>query len=293
MLKQKKLYLLVFALGLMALITLGAISLRRVNNRQNYIKSQTVTIFVHGWGSNYTAEEHMANAAKRAGATDTIVRADVSKAGKVQFLGQINKHATNPIIEVNLADNKTPEGTEKAARVRQLYHQSGHYIKDVVLALKTKYKVRSINLVGHSMGNLLNSYYILDNVADYSLPVIKHQVVIAGHYDGIKAMQPYSLKSKLNRQGRPSVITPEYAGLLKLRQKFPKSTKVLNIYGDIGDRYHSDGQVTTTSAKSYRYLAHRAASYSEYKVTGNGARHSQLHENGNADAKIIEFLWGK
>ncbi|MGY5270110.1 alpha/beta hydrolase [Lactiplantibacillus plantarum] len=94
-------------------------------------------------------------------------------------------------------------------------------------------------------------------------------------------------------QGRPSVITPEYAGLLQLQNVFPKSAKLLKIYGGIDDRYHSDGQVTTTSAKSYWYLAYRAASYSEYKVTENGARHSQLHENGNVDAKIITFFVGK
>jgi len=58
--------------------------------------------------------------------TDTIVRADVSKADKMQFLGKINKNATNPIVEVNLVDNKTPEETEKPRELDSFIIKVGH-----------------------------------------------------------------------------------------------------------------------------------------------------------------------
>lgn len=289
---RKKFGLAISIIVLLIVSGLFIFKLNRNLNSQKYINSHTATIFVHGWGSNYTAETHMANAAKYAGVTNTIIRANVSKRGKVQFLGNINKKDRNPIVEVNLTDNKTPEGTESNSKVIKLYHHSGDYIRNVVTALKNQFHVKSINFVGHSMGNLLISYYILDSLKNHSMPIINHQVVIAGHYDGIKDMQPYSLKSKLTLEGYPSVITPEYKGLLRLRKTFPKQIKVLNIYGDIGDKYHSDGEVTITSAKSYRYLAHNATVYSEDKITRN-AQHSQLHENNSVDKKIISFLWKK
>ncbi|WP_225419659.1 alpha/beta hydrolase [Lapidilactobacillus wuchangensis] len=294
MTKMKRVSLFIVSLlaGIFLLATV-ALNRQRRTNEKKYVTSQTVTIFVHGWGSSYLAEKHMANAAKNAGVTNTIIRANVSKKGRVKFLGRIKSRDKNPIVEVNLADNKTPEGTERSSQVKRLYHQSGTYVKNVVVALKNKFSVHHINFVGHSMGNLLISYYLLDNATNQNLPIVDHQVVIAGHYDGIKDMQPYSVKSTLNSKGRPSILTPEYVGLLGLRKKFPKQAKVLNIFGDVGDRYHSDGQVTSTSARSYQYLASRAKQYRELKITGYWAHHSLLHENKTVDKNIINFLWAK
>lgn len=73
---------------------------------RHYVQSTTPTIFVHGWGSSFHAEEKMANAARDAGVTKTIVRANVDKNGKVTFNHQIPANAINPIVEVNLEDNK-------------------------------------------------------------------------------------------------------------------------------------------------------------------------------------------
>ena len=55
----------------------------------------------HGGGSSYHAEEHMVNAAKKAGATKTILRANVDKNGKVTLHGTMHKNSINPIVEVN------------------------------------------------------------------------------------------------------------------------------------------------------------------------------------------------
>ena len=43
--------------------------------RKTYIQSSRPTIFFHGWGSSSRAERHMANAAKKAGVTQTIIEA--------------------------------------------------------------------------------------------------------------------------------------------------------------------------------------------------------------------------
>ena len=64
------------------------------------IRIATPTLFVHGWGSSYHAEESMVAYAQKSHATNSVIRADVSPAGKVTLLGAIKKRAKNPIVEV-------------------------------------------------------------------------------------------------------------------------------------------------------------------------------------------------
>ena len=81
---------------------------------------------MHGWGSSSHAEEKMANAARDAGVTKTIVRANVDKKGKVTFNRPIPANAVNPIVEVNLEDNKLSAYRDNYT---QGYHHGGEYVK--------------------------------------------------------------------------------------------------------------------------------------------------------------------
>lgn len=271
---------------------LGWRSIHRAQAAKNYVNSTTPTIFVHGWGSSYRAERQMANYAKSQGVTDTIVRANVAKSGKVTWHGEIKKGAKNPIIEVNMDDNKSVSGSE--ADLAQAYVKSSDYVKDVVDSMQAKYHFKSMNLVGHSMGNLQIAYYIMQNANDPKMPTLKHQVAIAGHFNGLtneKGVKGITVNPKT---GEPSKMMPEYRGLLALRNDYPTSAKVLNIYGDLGDGSHSDSQVPVNAAKAYRYLvAGRAKSYQEKQINGKMAQHSKLHENKQVDRLLVNFLWGK
>ena len=117
----------------------------------HYVQFSTPTIFVHGWGNSSHAEEKMANAARDAGVTKIIVRANVDKNGKVTFNRRILANTVNPIVEVNLEDNKLANYQNNYAKG---YHHGGVYVKNVVVALQKQHNYRQINLVGHSMGNL-------------------------------------------------------------------------------------------------------------------------------------------
>lgn len=251
------------------------------SNGSKYIKSSTPTIFFHGWGSSAHAEQHMVNAAKRAGITKTVIQANVNKKGHVTLIGKISRHANNPIVMVNYADNKN-----------SAYHQDGKYALNVIEKLQNTYHFKQINLVGHSMGNMSISFYLLDNANNQKLPQLNKQVAIAGHFDGIKGRDlPSGLKVD-SQTGRPNQMSPAYRQLLGLRNNYPKSAKVLSMYGDIGDG--SDGQVTNESSKTLRYLvANRAVSYQEKKFTGKQAQHSKLHSNKEVDQALIDFLWAK
>lgn len=124
----------------------------RQQKHSKYVQSTTPTLFFHGGGSSYHAEEHMVNAAKKAGVTSTVIRADVANNGKVTLHGSMHKGAINPIVEVNYDNN------------RQLdFNKHGEYATNVVKALQKRYRITKINMVGHSLGNISIIYYMLQN----------------------------------------------------------------------------------------------------------------------------------
>lgn len=93
-----------------SLLTLLLISLTITGCSQQSKSSKiaigTPTIFFHGFGSSYHAEEHMVNDAKKAGVTKESILADVTPDNKVILKGKFTKNLKNPIVEVNLQDNK-------------------------------------------------------------------------------------------------------------------------------------------------------------------------------------------
>lgn len=60
----------------------------------------TPTFFFHGYGSSAHAEQHMTNAAKRAGVTKTVIRATVGIDGHVSVRGKIPAGTKYPIVQV-------------------------------------------------------------------------------------------------------------------------------------------------------------------------------------------------
>ncbi|MCF6165574.1 Cell surface hydrolase [Furfurilactobacillus rossiae] len=276
------------ALVFVAVIGGGIFQAHRVAEaKAKYVPSSVPTLFFHGGGSNYHAEEHMTSVAKREGATNTIIRAFVSKTGHVHLDGTIGKRAINPIVEVNYANN------------RQLdFNKHGQWAKNVVVALQKKYHITKFNMVGHSLGNISLIYYMLEYGQDKRLPKLQKQVDMAGHFAGLNFKRvPASIRQpaglKLDKSGKPNKMNATYKQMTKLRQTFPKhQVDVLNIYGDIGGQ--TDGTVPNVSSLSLRYLiADRAKSYHERKITGTRAKHTLLHNNAQVDRMLADFLWAK
>lgn len=278
-------------LAILLLIAAGGFGLYRANlkvNSHKYRVTQTATVFFHGWGSSYHAEEQMANYLQQVHATNKIIRAEVAKNGQVFFYGQIGKKAKNPVVEVNLENNRSVNGG--SSDIAGGYSRSSRYVYDVLHAINKQFGITSVNLVGHSMGNLQIAYYLKNYQKQAHLPEVKKVVSIAGHYNGFLGEPHAPKKVSFNKEGLPSKISNGYRGLLKLHQTYPKTISVLNIYGDIGNG--TDGSVAVQSAQSYRYLASRAKSYREVKITKH-AQHSQLHENKQVDRLLAQFLYGK
>lgn len=240
------------------------------------------TLFFHGSSSSYLAEKHMVHAAKRAGVTKSVIRADVSYRGKVHLVGKIKKTAENPIVEVNYLNSNNLN-----------YRTNGRWAKNVVKKLQKTYHIKSMNMVGHSMGNMAIMYYLLANGTNRKLPRLHKQVALGGHFEGVFGEDDYPHYLRLAKSGRPNHMDTAYRQLLRLRKTYPKKqVSVLNIYGDLGDGTDSDGRVSNNSSRSLRYLVgKRALHYRSKQFKGRGAQHSKLHHNAKVDKLLIKFLW--
>lgn len=293
---RKKGGLILAIIALIIIVASGLFSLKhsKQNNQiiaKNVSSKNIPTFFFHGWGSSYRAEEDMVNAIKDAKVTNSVIRINVTNKHKVIFHGHLKKNAKNPIIEVNFDDNKLNAYRSNYAKG---YNNLGSkYIKAAINAVNKKYRYKNINIVAHSMGNLETAYYFKRYPELQKRYPVDHFISIAGHYDGIIGENDRPNKLKLNaKTGEPNVIQPEYRGLLSLRNTFPRTTRVLNIFGNLEDGTNSDGEVSNNSARSLKYLvAGRAKSYRNIMIKGKNAQHSKLHNNQKVNKAIIDFLW--
>ena len=267
------------------LITLFLVSKLQTRelNSSDYIQSRTPTLFFHGYGSSANAEKHMAEAARKAGVTQTIITATVDSHAQVTLKGDIPKDAVNPIVMVEFSDNRNAN-----------YAQDGEYASAVVRELQARYGFKKMNFVAHSMGNMSILFYLLEHAQNEELPQLQKQINIANHVNGLEGMDlPANLTILDSKTGQPSAMSDSYQKLLGLREIYPQDqVDVLNIYGDL--KNETDGSVLNVSSRSLKYLViDNAKSYQEKRVTGPLAQHSQLHENPEVDRLLIDFLWGK
>ena len=286
---MKKKTLLFSLLAMFALVCAGGWYLLHQNQaqtvkaeaRKTYIQSSRPTIFFHGWGSSSRVERHMANAAKKAGVTQTIIEAKVAEDGTVTLKGTIPKDAVNPIVLVNFDNNRGASTQDQ-----------GNYAYAVVKALQDTYGIKEMNMVAHSYGNVTIVYYMLQHGSDTSLPKLVKQVDIAGHFNGIIGIdEPENIT--LDDEGKPSSMRESYQELLSLGNHYPQGqVEILNIYGNTGKG--SDERVTNLSSQSLGYLLKaQVKSYQEKEITGPNGQHSKLHETALVDKPLIAFLWGK
>lgn len=255
--------------GLLTVLTVGILA--GCGNQQakekKWVASSTPTIFVHGFGSSFRAENSMVDAARRAGVTSTVIQAQVAKNGRVTLNGPSIRGKRNPIVQVNLQDNRN---TNMAA--------GGRYVRNVVLKLKREDGVKSFNVVAHSMGNTDVFAFLNDYGDQAGMPKLKKQVVLAG-------------AGMANAPVDNAVFQQIQRHMSKLKDNYPHA-QVLNIIGDKGGG--TDGRIPNESSRSIKQLlGDRPASYKQVVIRGKQAQHSKLHENPRVFKLINNFLWGR
>lgn len=289
--KAKKLFSIVLAV-LITTVGLVACTAKNTNNakavktiqskripQNNYM---TPTFFFHGFGSSVNAEKHMVNAAQKRGVTHSIMTAIVQSDSSVKLSGRIARHAKNPIVMVGYRDNRNGN-----------FNTDARYAYNAIKAVQNRYGFRQMNLVRHSMGNMDIMFLLRNYGKRRNFPILRHQVDLAGHFNGIRGIQPEAYSS-LTSNGRPRRMEANYRTLLKLRKTYPKTASVMNIYGDLRNGTRSDGDVPVNSARSLKYLvSSRARHYEEHEIVGKAAQHSRLHRNNQVDNLLIKFIWNK
>lgn len=243
----------------------------------------TPTFFFHGYGSSYHAEEYMVNGAIKEGLLkkDDVLIAHVKPSGQVALSGKWRSHTAHPVVEVNY-DNPRVTNVRTDAR----------WARNVIVSVQNRYRFKKVNLVGHSMGNQDIAFYLLYYYRhDKQLPRLNKQVALAGPFNGL-VMDDYNKNhDQVDQNGKPNHMKKQYKELLPLRDFYPRSAEVLNIYGNKG--HGTDGDLTIQSAQSLRYLLNdRPKSYQEKEMHGHYASHSRLHHNDDVNALLYNFLWG-
>ncbi|MEP9818941.1 alpha/beta hydrolase [Staphylococcus xylosus] len=259
-------------------------SVMEKSGHSNFVNSQIPTLFLHGYGGSANSEKYMVKQAKQNGVTKDVITAIVSKDGEVELKGKLETDTANPIVQIELANNKQGDLDENAK-----------WFKNVLTKLQSEYDINKFNFVGHSMGNLSFAQYMLTYGNDPSLPQLNKQVNIAGTYNGVLNMNEKVNEISVDVNGKPSRMNPPYQELQQLEDIYNgKNIAVLNIFGDLEDGTHSDGRVSNSSSKSLKYLlGDSPESYKESKYKGKSAQHSQLHENKEVAKDFIAFLWRK
>ena len=137
-----------------------------MSQKSSHWVNSTTTIFIHGYGSSYHAEETMVMRARFNNITSTVVLARVDNDGNVRISGP-------SIVEVNLENNRQTDMNEGA-----------RYINNVIQALQKRDGIKSYNLVAHSMGNMDAFSYVARYGTQAGAPVLKKQAVLAGGLTG-------------------------------------------------------------------------------------------------------------
>ncbi|WP_295729373.1 alpha/beta hydrolase [uncultured Limosilactobacillus sp.] len=258
---------LMWLVAAMVVVVSSGLALAKQRSTQQWVHSTTPTIFIHGYGSSYHAEESMVKAAKQAGVTKTVARATVAKDGQVTISGDRLAGKRNPIVEVNLVNNKQTDMAEGAK-----------YIRNVILALQKRDQLTKYNFVAHSMGNMDAFSYLNDYGSQSGMPKLQKQVVIAG--GGLSGWTRDRSNVEKMRQHMDN-----------LKQVYPHA-HVLVIAGNTG--HGSDGRVPNAATRSIRaMLGERPASFRIQMFNGKQYNHSSLHENQRIFKLINNFLWQK
>ena len=252
--------------------------------KAGFKKTDIPTFFIHGYGSSYRAERYMVNSATENGVTNTVVRANVRRNGSIRILhnSRWTDQSYNPLIEVNFIANHNRN-----------YPRYAFWFGKVLKQLQSQHHFTKYNVVAHSLGNLDLMYYLLGH--EKKTAQLVHQVDIAGPFDGSNIDGFRFPDNKLAADSRPQKMSDFYHFFLNRKENYPiNQVHVLNIYGNLDNGSNSDGRVSTTSARSLKYLiGNRAKSYHQVEFKGWDAQHHMLRQNPQVSQKIIEFVWGR
>lgn len=244
----------------------------------------TTTVFVHGLQGTHGSTDTMIRDLGQRYQAKKVMTINVSPNGQLQVRGHY-RAVKRPLVQVNFVNNSASTTT------------NARWLTTALVYLH-KQGVKNVNLVAHSAGNV--AVYQALCQQPKQIPRVRKFVILAGPFDGVISLNDVANKTKVDKADhyRPSIMMPansyypSYQQLKAMSGKFPKSVKILNIYGDVQDGSHSDTLVTNASALSVNYLLDHQNTPIQNRCWHNPkATHSGLHKSRHIDNWIADFLW--
>ncbi|WP_181350422.1 alpha/beta hydrolase [Thalassobacillus sp. CUG 92003] len=265
-------------------------------------KEITPTLFVHGYKGGPGSFGTMLSRLESQNIGQKSMIARVTRNNKLLISGDISNQ-TNPFIQVIFENNRASIKSQTA------------WLQQILRHLHDDYNIENVNLVGHSMGGLSSTNFVLHNQNDH-YPNVDKLAVIASPFEGIERDGYFDVNT-----GRAAVDLQSKSQALKSmvdrKHQFDENTHVLAVAGVINkekgekteeaeilatsnQRYNNreakqtevawDGLVSLPSALGIKTIAPKEH-YAQKIFYDTRATHSGLHEHTGVDATLAKFLW--
>ncbi|MCP3742101.1 alpha/beta hydrolase [Rossellomorea sp. BNER] len=240
-----------------------------------YTKQQLFpTVFVHGYKGTFNSFKTMMDRFENEhawGKRTLIVY--VSDLGEITFIGRVPTPPSEPVFVQVVFENN-----------RATIEDTSNWLTSVMIELKKRYSIETVNLVGHSMGGLVITNYLQENANRKQIPMTHKLITIGSPFLGIERESYH----KVNTGAAVNDLRPNSNALLKLLRKssgFPRNVETLVIAGT------GDQVVGVKSATGLNQIV-PPENYHEKIIEDPSIDHSGLHETLKVDRLINDFLWG-
>ncbi|MDF7639777.1 alpha/beta hydrolase [Lactobacillus sp. ESL0791] len=197
----------------------------------------------------------------------SVLKVNVSTAGKLSYSGEINKNDEEPFIIIGFKNNKDGYANIK---------KQAAWLDLAFASLTKNYKFNNFKAFGHSNGGLIWTYWLEHYYADYADEITMKRLMTLG--------TPYNFSEK-NTSNRTQMLE----SFVKYRSRIPKDLVVYSLSG--GKNYESDGIVPESSVAAGKYVfQNQVKNYTAMTVTGKEADHSDLPQNKQVVQLIRQYL---
>lgn len=197
----------------------------------------------------------------------SLLKAQVSEAGKVTYTGRIRRGDREPIIVVGFQNNR--DGYANIKDQARLFNVAFKELSD-------DYHFNNFKAFGHSNGGLVWTIWLEQYYAAYADQIKLKTLMMVG--------TPFNF-------AEPSLATKTQmlTDLIAQRKRIPANLTVFSVTGT--ENYDSDGLVPEQSVEAGKYVyQNRVRHYTRMTVTGDQAQHSDLPQNQQIVALIKQYL---
>lgn len=243
-------------------------------------KTNTPTIFIHGYSGNSHTMNKMIKTLEKSTVTEEEMVIRVFEDGTLDVETDLKNEFSQNNPSINLIfDNNTSSQ----------WHQA-EWIKSALTYLKAEFKVEKVNLVGFSMGGISSFLYMETFSNDSTQPVVEKLVAVGAPFNEFIDDNEQSEESIL--ENGPAQISEQLANYQTLVQNLPSESRYFLIGGQISDDKLSDGTVPLNSSLGiYSLLKQNNLFVKHQIILGNEGKHSLLKKNPEVIQLVGNFIF--